>query len=147
MYMLFVGSALWTTFDQFWGSIITYITATMMATLAPRGRYLVYGIMLIALFWQNSPNFLYIYGLFLADMHAAGYIRELQNHWKPTVFLEFAIMALGTFLLAGGIPMQFGADDWFGKWTVYEGKFSYDPRQVWPQYSERPTPFLLTFNP
>lgn len=135
MYMLFVGSALWTTYDQFWGSIITYITAAMMATLAPKGRYTVYFIMLISLFWTSSPNFLYIYGLLLADLHAAGYIRELQNHWKPTVLLELCIMAVGTFLIAAGPSMQFGADDWAGKWTVYEGKFSYDPRQAWPQYS------------
>ena len=40
--MLFVGSALWTTYDQFWGSIITYIVAAVMAPLAGKGRYLVY---------------------------------------------------------------------------------------------------------
>lgn len=135
MYMLFVGSALWTTYDQFWGSIITYITAGMMAPLAPKGRYTVYTVMLLALFWTSSPNFLYVYGLLLADLHAAGYIRELNNHWKPTVILELVIMAVGTFLIAAGPNMQFGADDWAGKWTMYEGKFSYDPRQAWPQYS------------
>jgi hypothetical protein len=31
-YMLTVGSALWTTYDQFWGSVLVYIVA---ATLTP----------------------------------------------------------------------------------------------------------------
>ena len=99
---------------------------------------------------MSAPNFLYVYGLMLADLHAGGYIRRLQNHWKPTVALEFFVMGLGTFLIAGGRNNQFGADDFFGRWTLYEGKYSYDPRQVrfsflcqfvsssseqvWPQY-------------
>jgi hypothetical protein len=148
--MLHVGSALWTTYDQFWGSILTYIVAVMMAQIAPRGRYITYACMcvvsfltkglltctrsLFALFWISAPNFLYIYGLFLADLHAGGYIRRVQNHWKPTVAIEVCVMAVGAFLIAGGRNNQFGADDFFGRWTVYEGKYSYDPRQVWPQY-------------
>ena len=71
----------------------------------------------------------------LADLHAAGYIRRIQNSWKPTVALEVAIMTLGIFLIAGGRNNQFGADDFFGRFTVYEGKYSFDPRQAWPQYS------------
>lgn len=133
-YMLFVGSALWTTFDQFWGSVITYIVAAMMAPLAAKGRYFAYFCILIPLWWIQSPNFLYIFGLLLADLHAAGFVRKLQDHWKPTIAVEVFVMALALTCLVGGRNVQFGADDFFGRFTVYEGKYSFDPRQAWPQY-------------
>jgi len=133
-YMLFVGSALWTTFDQFWGSIMTYIVAALMAPLAPKGRYLSYFCILASLWWIQNPNFLYIFGLLMADLHAAGYVRKLQDHWKPTMLVECGFMALALTCIVGGRNIQFGADDFFGRFTVYEGKYSFDPRQAWPQY-------------
>lgn len=57
-YMLYVGSALWTTYDQFWGSTLVYILAAMMAPLAWKGRYMLYLIICISLWWINSSNML-----------------------------------------------------------------------------------------
>jgi hypothetical protein len=64
--MLHVGSALWTTYDQFWGSILTYIVAVMMAPIAPRGRYITYFIM-----WVEGDDF----SLLLIACHSAQSIR------------------------------------------------------------------------
>jgi hypothetical protein len=57
-YMLTVGSALWTTYDQFWGSVLVYIVAAMLAPLPARGRYSMYMSICVALWWINSPNML-----------------------------------------------------------------------------------------
>lgn len=57
-YMLTVGSALWTTYDQFWGSVLVYIVAATLAPLPFRGRYSLYLAICVALWWINSPNML-----------------------------------------------------------------------------------------
>lgn len=57
-YMLVVGSALWTTYDQFWGSVLVYIVAAMLAPIPVRGRYTLYMTLLVSLWFINSPNFL-----------------------------------------------------------------------------------------
>lgn len=59
-YMLVVGSALWTTYDQFWGSVLVYIVAAMLAPLPVRGRYSLYMAICVALWWVSSPNMLYV---------------------------------------------------------------------------------------
>ena len=33
-------------------------------------------------------------GLWLADVHAVGYIRKIQDSWKLTVFIEVCVMGL-----------------------------------------------------
>lgn len=57
-WMLYAGSALWTTYDQFWGSTLVYILAAMMAPMAWKGRYLVYGIIVVSLWYINNSNML-----------------------------------------------------------------------------------------
>lgn len=57
-YMLTVGSALWTTYDQFWGSVLVYIVAATLAPLPARGRYSMFTVICISLWWINSPNML-----------------------------------------------------------------------------------------
>ena len=57
-YMLVVGSALWTTYDQFWGSVLVYIVAATLAPLPHRGRYSLYFVICVSLWWINSPNML-----------------------------------------------------------------------------------------
>lgn len=57
-YMLMVGSALWTTYDQFWGSVFVYIIAATFAPIPIRGRYTLYLCVAVALWWVNSPNLL-----------------------------------------------------------------------------------------
>jgi hypothetical protein len=54
--MLSVGSALWTTYYQFWGSVLVYIVAAVMAPLPFRGRNVVYGCLAISYWYFNSPN-------------------------------------------------------------------------------------------
>jgi hypothetical protein len=57
-YMLYVGSALWTTYDQFWGSTLVYILAAMMAPIAWKGRYMLFLIISVSLWYISSPNML-----------------------------------------------------------------------------------------
>jgi hypothetical protein len=133
-YMLVVGSALWTTYDQFWGSVLVYIVAAMLAPIPVRGRYTVYMALLVSLWFINSPNFLYMWGLFLADVHASGYIRWIQDGWKRTVALEAGAMALALAMIAGGTDVAGPADRALAKITVYDGKFGWTPETTWPQY-------------
>lgn len=133
-YMLYVGSALWTTYDQFWGSVLVYILAALNAQLAWLGRYTVYFLVCVALWFTNSPNMLYVIGLWLADLNAAGYIRRVQDHWKPTVLLECCLMALALAFMAGGGHVSTPVNEVFGKITVFDGKFGWDQTLTWPQY-------------
>ncbi|KAH8916814.1 glycosyltransferase family 2 protein [Atractiella rhizophila] len=133
-YMLYAGSALWTTYDQFWGSVLVYILAATLAPIAVRGRFLIYGIVLVSLWWINSPNFLYIIGLAVADLSASGYIRKVQDHWKPTIAIEVAVMALALAFIAGGTDVASPADQVMGDITVYDGKFGWNHSRIWPQY-------------
>lgn len=57
-YMLTVGSALWTTYDQFWGSVLVYIVAGTLTPLPFRGRYTLYFLICVSLWWISSPNML-----------------------------------------------------------------------------------------
>ncbi|KAK4057614.1 hypothetical protein OIO90_001261 [Microbotryomycetes sp. JL221] len=133
-YMLVVGSALWTTYDQFWGSVLVYIVAAMLAPLPVRGRYTMYGTLLVALWWINSPNFLYMFGLFMADCHASGFVRWIQDGWKRTVAIECAAMGLALAMIAGGTNVAGPANRALASITVYDGKFGWDPSLAWPQY-------------
>lgn len=147
-YILTVGSALWTTYDQFWGSVLVYIVAAALAPLPHRGRYTVFTIICTALWWTNSPNLLYvaprrpcrtdvasyILGLWLADLHAAGFVRKIQDNWKLTVAIEVCAMALALAFIAGGTKVASPANILIARFTVYDGKFGWDPSLVWPQY-------------
>lgn len=133
-YMLSVGSALWTTYDQFWGSVLVYILAAVVAQVAWMGRYMIYFIVCVALWFVNSPNMLYVLGLWLADLHAAGFVRKLQDHWKPTLAAEIAIMALALAMIAGGTSVATPANNAMGSITIYDGKFGWDQSLTWPQY-------------
>ncbi|KAH9457125.1 hypothetical protein MJO28_011336 [Puccinia striiformis f. sp. tritici] len=133
-YMLNVGSALWSTYDQFWGSVMVYILAASVAQVGWIGRYLIYLVVCVSLWFINSPNMLYVLGLWLADLHAAGFIRKLQDHWKPTIAVEVSVMALALAMIAGGTKVASPADNAVGNITVYEGKFGWDQSMTWPQY-------------
>ncbi|CAH7666424.1 glycosyl transferase family group 2-domain-containing protein [Phakopsora pachyrhizi] len=133
-YMLSVGSALWSTYDQFWGSVLVYILAASVAQVGWIGRYLIYLMVCISLWFINSPNMLYVLGLWLADLHAAGFVRKLQDHWKPTMLVELGVMALAMALIAGGTNVATPANNAMGNITVYEGKFGWDHSLTWPQY-------------
>jgi hypothetical protein len=131
---LYVGSALWTTYDQFWGSVLVYIVAGTFAPLPPRGRYLLYSIIFVSLWWINSSNLLYMIGLFLADLNASGYVRKVQDHWIPTVAIECSVMALALSMIAGGTLVATPADKLMGNITVYNGRFGFNQSFIWPQY-------------
>ena len=105
----------------------------MVAPLAVRGRYLVYFCMGLALFYMSSSNLLYLLGLWISDFHAAGYVRRIQDHWKPTVAIEVLVMAGGLALVAGAGTVATSTDRWFAKWTMYEGRFGYNRDLIWPQ--------------
>lgn len=70
----------------------------------------------------------------MADLYASGWVRKLQDHWKPTVAVEVCAMALALAFMAGGEKVATPADKAVGSIQVYAGKFSYDPSYVWPQY-------------
>ncbi|CDR39189.1 RHTO0S04e02630g1_1 [Rhodotorula toruloides] len=133
-YMLTVGSALWTTYDQFWGSVLVYLVAATLTPLPFRGRYSLYLAICVALWWINSSNMLYMIGLWLADFYASGFVRKIQDHWKWTVAIEVCAMALALAFIAGGQHVAGPADRAMGAITVYDGKFSWNPSYVWPQY-------------
>lgn len=133
-YMLTVGSALWTTYDQFWGSVLVYILAATFAPLPWRGRYMLYGAICVSLWWINSSNMLYVAGLWLADLYAAGFVRKIQDHWKWTVGIELAVTALGLAMIVGGKNVTNPSNIAIGKVTVYAGKYGWFPPGVWPQY-------------
>ncbi|KAA1096243.1 hypothetical protein PGT21_010028 [Puccinia graminis f. sp. tritici] len=133
-YMLSVGSALWTTYDQFWGSVLVYILAASVAQVGWVGRYLIYLAVCGSLWFINSPNMLYVLGLWLADLHAAGFIRKLQDHWKPTMVVEISVMVLALAMISGGTKVATPADNLMGDITVYDGKFGWDQSVTWPQY-------------
>ncbi|KAM0756412.1 family 2 glycosyltransferase [Meredithblackwellia eburnea MCA 4105] len=133
-YMLTVGGALWTTYDQFWGSVLVYIVAATLAPLPHRGRYSLYLAICVSLWWINSPNMLYMLGLWLADVHAAGFIRKIQDSWKLTVGIEVCAMALALAMIAGGAKVATPANIAIGKVTVSNGKYGWDPSLAWPQY-------------
>ncbi|OAV93223.1 hypothetical protein PTTG_01636, partial [Puccinia triticina 1-1 BBBD Race 1] len=133
-YMLSVGSALWTTYDQFWGSVLVYILAASVAQVGWVGRYLIYLAVCSSLWFINSPNMLYVLGLWLADLHAAGFIRKLQDHWKPTMLVEISVMILALAMISGGTKVASPADNLMGDITVYDGKFGWDQSVTWPQY-------------
>ena len=73
-------------------------------------------------------------GLWLADFHAAGYIRKIQDSWKLTVALEASAMALAMAMIAGGGKVATPANIAIAKVTVYQGMYGWDPSTVWPQY-------------
>jgi len=75
-----------------------------------------------------------MWGLFLADFHASGYVRKIQDSWKLTVGIEVAAMALAMSMIAGGTNVMGPANRAMGKITVYDGKFGWNPDAVWPQY-------------
>ncbi|KAA1096238.1 hypothetical protein PGT21_009736 [Puccinia graminis f. sp. tritici] len=133
-YMLNVGSALWSTYDQFWGSVLVYILAASVAQVGWIGRYLTYFVVCASLWFINSPNMLYVLGLWLADLHAAGFVRKLQDHWKPTMAVEISVMVVALAMIAGGTKVATPADNAVGNITVYEGKFGWDQSMTWPQY-------------
>ena len=110
------------------------ITAAMVAPLPTKGRYTLYLLMGIPLWWINSSNLLYLIGLWLSDLHAAGYIRRVQNNWIPTVTIEILVMGLALALIAGGTHVATPANEAFGYFTVYQGRFSFNPATIWPQY-------------
>ncbi|GAA5944520.1 hypothetical protein JCM10213_008052, partial [Rhodosporidiobolus nylandii] len=133
-YMLTVGSALWSTYDQFWGSVLVYIVVATLTPLPYRGRYSMYLAICVALWWINSPNMLYIIGLWCADFYAAGFVRKIQDHWKLTVGIELCAVALALSMIIGGEKVAAPANRAMGSVTVYDGKFGWDPSYVWPQY-------------
>ncbi|MBW0505521.1 hypothetical protein O181_045236 [Austropuccinia psidii MF-1] len=133
-YMLSVGSALWTTYDQFWGSVLVYILAASVAQVGWIGRYIIYFCVCVSLWFINSSNMLYVLGLWLADLHAAGFVRKLQDSWKPTMLVECSVMALALAMIAGGTNVATPADNAMGNITVYDGKFGWDQSLTWPQY-------------
>ncbi|GAA5832241.1 hypothetical protein JCM11251_004290 [Rhodosporidiobolus azoricus] len=133
-YMLTSGSALWSTYDQFWGSVLVYIVAATLTPLPFRGRYTMYLTILVALWWINSPNFLYITGLWIADIYASGFVRKIQDHWKWTLGIEVSAMALALAMIMGGTKVAGPANRAMGHITVYDGKFGWNPSYVWPQY-------------
>jgi hypothetical protein len=130
-YMLAVGSALWTTYDQFWGSVLVYIVAAAAAQLHWRGRYTLYTIIMVALWFGNQSNLLYMIGLFMSDLHAAGYIRKLQDHWIPTVAVEIVVMTVGLALIVGGRTVASPGDAAIGSITIYNGRYGWNPSTVW----------------
>jgi hypothetical protein len=73
-------------------------------------------------------------GLWLADFYASGFVRKIQDHWKWTVGIEVCAMALALAFIAGGEHVAAPADRAMGAITVYDGKFSWNPSYVWPQY-------------
>lgn len=73
-------------------------------------------------------------GLTLADLHAAGFVRKIQDNWKLTVGLEVAAMALALAMIAGGTKVASPSDEFFANFTVYDGQYSWDPSLIWPQY-------------
>lgn len=133
-WILYVGSALWITYDQFWGSIMVYILAAMMAPMAWKGRYALFTIICVSLWYVSSPNMLYAIGLWLSDLHASGYIRKLQDHWKPTILIELCVMALALAMIAGGGTVATPANDAIGHITINNGRFGWNPDFAWPQY-------------
>ncbi|GAA5994904.1 uncharacterized protein JCM10292_004422 [Rhodotorula paludigena] len=133
-YMLTTGSALWSTYDQFWGSVLVYIVAATLTPLPVRGRYSFYLAICVALWWINSPNMLYIIGLWIADFYASGFVRKIQDHWKWTVGIEVCTMALALAMIVGGEKVATPANEAIGSITVYDGKYSFNPSYVWPQY-------------
>ena len=175
-YMLTVGSALWSTYDQFWGSVLVYILAGTLTPLPFRGRYTMYLLISVALWWINSSNMLYVssprrlrrrrrpprhrapadsppplplalslslspscscsyvIGLWIADFYASGFVRKIQDHWKLNVAIEFAAGALALAMIAGGEKVATPANRAVGSISVYDGKYSYNPSYVWPQY-------------
>lgn len=133
-YMLYVGSALWTTYDQFWGSTLVYIIAALTAPMAWKGRYVLFAIITVSLWWINSSNMLYVIGLWVSDLHASGFVRKLQDHWKPTLLIEVLVMTLALAMIGGGSTVASPADRAIGKITVYNGLFGWQPSFTWPQY-------------
>jgi hypothetical protein len=130
-YMLAVGSALWTTYDQFWGSVLVYIVAAMSAQLHWRGRYTIYAIILMALWFANQSNMLYMIGLWLSDLHASGFVRKLQDRWMFTVAVELVVMAVALALIVGGSKVAAPGNAALGSITVYNGRFGWDPNNIW----------------
>ncbi|KAK9899185.1 glycosyltransferase family 2 protein [Cystobasidium minutum MCA 4210] len=133
-WILYVGSALWTTYDQFWGSVMVYILAAMMAPMAWKGRYALFTVICVSLWYISSPNMLYAMGLWLSDLHASGFVRKLQDHWKPTVAIEVCVMALALAMIAGGGTVATPANDAVGHITINNGRFGWNPDFAWPQY-------------
>lgn len=70
----------------------------------------------------------------MSDLHASGYIRKLQDHWKPTVAIEVCVMALALAMIAGGSTVAEPANHAVGKVTIYNGHYGWDSNLVWPQY-------------
>ena len=70
----------------------------------------------------------------MSDLHASGYIRKLQDHWKPTIAIEVCIMALALAFISGGGAVARPADLAVGRVTAYNGLFGWDRDYTWPQY-------------
>lgn len=73
-------------------------------------------------------------GLWLADFHAAGFIRKIQDHWKLTVALECSAMALAVAFIAGGSKVATPANKAIASITVWNGQYGWDQSTIWPQY-------------
>lgn len=90
--------------------------------------------MAISFWFMSSPNFLYLGGLWLSDLHACGAVRKIQDHWKPTMAIEIGVMVLALAVIVSGDKVAGPADMAFAGFTIYEGKFGWNPNLVWPQY-------------
>ncbi|POV95141.1 hypothetical protein PSHT_15831 [Puccinia striiformis] len=111
-----------------------YMLSAGIAQIGYIGRYLIYFAVCGSLWFINSPNMLYVLGLWLADLHAAGFVRKLQDHWKPTMLVEISVMILALAMISGGSKVSTPADNLMGDITVYDGKFGWDQSVTWPQY-------------
>ncbi|KZT52981.1 glycosyltransferase family 2 protein [Calocera cornea HHB12733] len=131
--MWFQGAQLWTIYDLFWGSMLTYIVASAVAPLPLRSRYLVYAILLPSLWFITSNNFLFIAGLVMCDMYNTGLVRWINDNWKLTMAIELSVMALATALIVGVDNVAAPINNAIGNITVAAGLFGYDAQTLWPQ--------------
>ena len=75
-----------------------------------------------------------MFGLWIADFHAAGFVRKIQDSWKLTVFIELVAMALALIFISGGRLIANPADQVFASFTVHDGRYGWNAATVWPRY-------------
>ncbi|KAI9617109.1 hypothetical protein KEM48_004966 [Puccinia striiformis f. sp. tritici PST-130] len=87
-YMLSAGSALWTTYDQFW----VPFSFTSWLLQSPKSDTLA----------ATSSTLLFV--------DRSGFVRQTSDHWKPTMLVEISVMILALAMISGGTKVASPAD-------------------------------------
>ncbi|KAI9137421.1 glycosyl transferase family group 2-domain-containing protein [Paraphysoderma sedebokerense] len=117
------GSTLWCIYVVFWGSVYTYAVA-MIANFIPRRRFLFYTILLVCLYYVQSANAFFIFGLLICDLDAMGVLKASKKFkwWK--VLLSEIILIVAIFFILSFYEVAHALNDFTAGKSIANGAFA-----------------------